>query len=488
MSLQINQVAKKLLTFSTQEVSNYRKYRQQSGQDFNIFKLLDRHTSEVKGHSAFIADFLSPKGTHGQGDAFLKLFFKSVGIEEEVKSFDTWRVQVEEGKDVDGRIDILLVGENSDGERFGITIENKIYAGLQKRQLGRYYEFLESNFGEKNGGQRWLLFYLTLNGDEPSKDSLIGIPGELIGWGLDNDGDEGEGEESATDSATTPEEPVRLLSYSEEICEWMAQCREKLSSLPYAREVVSQYIETINLLTGNGGSMPSELMKELNSPEKFEAAIQLAKASKLARIKLVQSIWDDIKTSWNDMQRQSLARAENSAAFVGSLEPNFKAKAETEKLKGLTKNFFEKEKLSTNKKYFGLSSKSYFYVSPSGEKQNVWLEIRFNGRFYVGLYGENDVCIHTKEVLEKFYGHVHKEYDVPDKKKLGKLKGLGRPILYLNKDVDVDFRKNNESFYRLMNETNRNDFANKLVAMAGVVIKEMSLMPLDSISKKEEAV
>ena len=54
-----------------------------TGVNFNIFNILDVSSKEVKLHSNFLAEMLNPKGSHMQGDTFLKLFLK--GIEKEIK-------------------------------------------------------------------------------------------------------------------------------------------------------------------------------------------------------------------------------------------------------------------------------------------------------------------------------------------------------------------------------------------------------------------
>ena len=46
------------------------------GENFNIFNVLGVSTSEVKLHSAFIAELLNPYGDHGLGEKFLKFFIE----------------------------------------------------------------------------------------------------------------------------------------------------------------------------------------------------------------------------------------------------------------------------------------------------------------------------------------------------------------------------------------------------------------------------
>ncbi len=110
------------------------KILQATGEKFNIFRVLNLSTSETRTHSAFLAELFNPKGSHGQGSVFLKLFVEQLGI----KDFDFKSANVEIEKfagyiDADyregGRIDIVITDNNGQG----IIIENKIYAGDQKK-------------------------------------------------------------------------------------------------------------------------------------------------------------------------------------------------------------------------------------------------------------------------------------------------------------------------------------------------------------------
>ena len=47
-----------------------------NGDFFNIFSILKMETDEVKTHSAFLAELLNPKGSHGQGNIFIDEFVK----------------------------------------------------------------------------------------------------------------------------------------------------------------------------------------------------------------------------------------------------------------------------------------------------------------------------------------------------------------------------------------------------------------------------
>jgi hypothetical protein len=54
--------------------ARYEKVNLLTGENFNVFKILKLGSSEVRMHSAFLAELLSPKGSHGQNSIFLNLF------------------------------------------------------------------------------------------------------------------------------------------------------------------------------------------------------------------------------------------------------------------------------------------------------------------------------------------------------------------------------------------------------------------------------
>lgn len=71
--------ARDLIPRACQLISNYQEIRQKSGADFNIFKTLKRNADEEFGHSAFLAELLNLRGSHGQGGLFLTYFSLHLG-------------------------------------------------------------------------------------------------------------------------------------------------------------------------------------------------------------------------------------------------------------------------------------------------------------------------------------------------------------------------------------------------------------------------
>ncbi len=199
------------------------------GENFNIFNVMGVSTSEVKLHSAFIAELLNPYGNHGLGEKFLKIFIdeisnKSVGDDSKRGFiFDTLSIKnVIVEKDIGpikgdhgGRIDICIEDNNG----CYVIIENKIYAGDQDNQMKRYWNYAQEKC--KSDKNRYRLVYLTLDGHEPSEGSLCGLKSD----------------------------DYICLSYKYDIISWLNQCVGLSVRHPLVRETIIQYIETLKQLT-----------------------------------------------------------------------------------------------------------------------------------------------------------------------------------------------------------------------------------------------
>lgn len=202
------------------------------GENFNIFRLIKIEASEVRLHSTFLAELLSPKGTHGFKDRFLNLFVTQLFIDD----FETEDAQVLVEKYIGrvgdrhgGRIDICITSPN--GKK--ILIENKIYTSDKNRQLLRYYNY------DKNA----TLLYLTLDGASSKDDGLSWKEAEML------------------------KHAVRSISYSNDILAWLELCRKEAVSHPILRETLSQYIHLIKYLTNQtlNQNMTMEINKVISS-------------------------------------------------------------------------------------------------------------------------------------------------------------------------------------------------------------------------------
>lgn len=218
-----------LLREMTQKARDCELTARLTGDNFNVFKILNLRTAEVRTHSAFIAELLDPHGSHGQGATYLRLFLKQ--LEGELINFDpnTAKVEVEHHigavdyeRAEGGRIDIV-VSDADNAPR--ILIENKIGAGDVEKQLLRYHHFCPTA----------ALVYLTLDGREPSEGSTGGV-----------------------------KFPFTQKSYRDNILQWLDECHRASVSLPVVRESIQQYKHLIRELTQQAtGDKVKEQAKEL---------------------------------------------------------------------------------------------------------------------------------------------------------------------------------------------------------------------------------
>ena len=137
---------------------------------FNVFSYL---REDELGLSRVIADLLDPGKTHGQGTLFLATLLDLAGLNgtpgwpDVAVNQVSIKVKTEHSIRTGRRIDIYVRIVDGDGEAYGLAIENKPYAGDQKHQVLDYLEYLKNKYGE-----RFLLIYLSPNGEAPSAESL----------------------------------------------------------------------------------------------------------------------------------------------------------------------------------------------------------------------------------------------------------------------------------------------------------------------------
>ncbi|MCD8417833.1 PD-(D/E)XK nuclease family protein [Tenacibaculum finnmarkense genomovar finnmarkense] len=245
---------KKIAEISTK----YEQLNKISGNDFNVFDVINVTTNEVRLHSKFIAELLNPKGTHGQDDIFLKLFVTQFDVKINTASAI---VTVEKyigvkTETTGGYLDIFI----SDNKGNAITIENKIYAADQENQLVRYYNHNPNN-----------LFYLNLFGDDPSENSC----GKLkIG------------------------DDFKIISYQSDIIEWLTNCRKEAVELPLLREGITHYINLIKILTGQSGTtkMNTEISHYIaSSADNLKQASLIEQNMTSAKVEIQWLFWQSLK-------------------------------------------------------------------------------------------------------------------------------------------------------------------------------------------------
>lgn len=232
-----------------------------TGENFNVFSVMNMEQNEVKTHSAIIGELLNPKGKHGQGSIFLKLFFEEINPLINVQDFDfeNTKIIIEEfirkgsgNQDFSGFIDIVIKDSNK-----VVVIENKIYAKDQYKQLKRYKLYYPKS----------ILLYLNLFGDEPSKDSSV----DLI-----------------------KDKDFFIITYQEKIKNWIEKCHKETVDQPILRETIKQYLYLIKKLTNQttNDNMSNEIIKVIQKD--FKNAKEIADNFGAAKNQILNLIRDNI--------------------------------------------------------------------------------------------------------------------------------------------------------------------------------------------------
>ncbi len=204
-----------------------------TGGRFNVFKICGVNHYE-NAHSAIVAEFLNPNGTHGLKSKFLEYFIETLGENFSVKNFNPSDAKVfTEYSTEDGRMDIFI----EDNQNKAIIIENKIYASDQPKQLKRYERYAEKY--QKD----YQILYLTLYGHSASEQSSEGVD-------------------------------YLQVSYEEDIINWLEKCVSIAARHPMVRETIIQYINHLKQLTNQDMDTKNkeEIVEVLSKVENLKAA------------------------------------------------------------------------------------------------------------------------------------------------------------------------------------------------------------------------
>lgn len=228
---------------------------------YSIFSVLQIQDKELL-ICRMIADLLNPRGMHGAGSDFLKLFIDEVL---KIKKFDKYfvdsaKVTAEYVTDSKRRIDLVI----EIGERF-IPIEVKIYAGDQNSQCHDYYYYAKGKDSETK------VYYLTTTGHAPSEGSLSGLNGML-------DMDD-----------------VVCISFKEHILGWLRDCIDIAKD--DMRIIISQFIVSIETVCGYTNEKVINMISDVlfESEEALRAGIQISDSINVAKVKLMREVFVELE-------------------------------------------------------------------------------------------------------------------------------------------------------------------------------------------------
>jgi hypothetical protein len=240
----------------------HEELQKQTGEKFNIFSILNMERLEVRTHSAFLYEFLNPKGSHYQGTEYLKLFIEIVL---DIEDFSFENIIVDRERDIKdlGRIDLVI--ENK--EKL-IIIEMKIDAGDQEGQLKRY-----SDYGNRTG-KEYSIYYLTLFGTDASEYS------------------------------TGVDESIEYtrISFASDILHWLDACI-RANNTPFLtsiRETLRQYSKLIKKITNQvDGGLAMDIKDFLLKDGNLELIDEIKKVIPYAKAEVEFNFWYNLYKKYN---------------------------------------------------------------------------------------------------------------------------------------------------------------------------------------------
>ena len=130
----------------------------------NILNIIEMDTKEASAHAKILEFLLNCKWETNEKETLFNSFLEKVlGFSKtKIKEFLKEKISITREHTIkDGRIDFVI-----ESESLCIAIEMKIYASDGDRQIERYENYCKSR------GKDYKIFYLTLDGHEPSEVSI----------------------------------------------------------------------------------------------------------------------------------------------------------------------------------------------------------------------------------------------------------------------------------------------------------------------------
>ncbi len=266
-----------LISAVTGLIKIYERLSCENKQNFNIFSILRNSDEEVMLHSRFIFELLNPTGTHSMNGAYLTAFVDTIRDFVKLPFIHNEAIDKSSVFREKYNIDLLILLSNG----YTIIIENKIFASDQPKQLERYYNTIVKDFGRDP--EKVIILYLTLDGHEPSAESIGDLKHE-----------------------------VHCINYANEILQWLDKCLNLSLDYKPLYEVIKQYKNLVKDLT-DVGVKDSVVMTEtanliLNSKESFKSANAIKNALPAAQTKVMQDVFAIFE---KEMYNQSKLRAYN---------------------------------------------------------------------------------------------------------------------------------------------------------------------------------
>jgi hypothetical protein len=288
---------------------------------FNLFTAIGCERDEVFLHSRLIAALIDPR-CHQYAEESLRSFLRNLNIP--LQGEHAFLIRGIQVRNEFRNIDILVT--NDAGQ--ALIVENKIDAADQHQQLRRYHAS-----ARELGYTDIYVRYLTLDGRDPTQQSLDGLEKELKAPWLENAG------------------------YATEIKPWLDELAAIAVKETALRETIFQYQTVLDQLVGKEQekNYMNELVNTLLVGNNMVLARDISTAYRQALVALQEAFWVDV-----------IAALQQHPAVFEHLLPT--SAAEPASRRAAVSKYYEPGK--KDKMYYGLG-----FSVPGFESAEVWLHV-----------------------------------------------------------------------------------------------------------------
>lgn len=304
---------------------------------FNVFDVLSVQYKEVI-MCRMLKELLDPKGKHGKGNKFLKLFFKVINessgeiVSEEAldKSYKSNEIVVDCEHEIDDnrRIDILI----RIGARY-IPIEVKIYAGEQQNQVQDYLNYCNKMQKQEGSNDKVVLLYLTLDGHNPSayssgcKKSKENAESCSEYTEQDCSNEDSIQHEELNDQNKSKEtlefreqdKIIIPISFKEEICRFLELCIKEADNESLFSNL-KQYLYAVETISGKASTPVIDVLsKKLKTKADFKAIDALNDALAVSKTEFLQNLFALIEKKLKAKFFSNLSEDEQNYQELNSL-------------------------------------------------------------------------------------------------------------------------------------------------------------------------
>jgi hypothetical protein len=394
-----------------------------TGARFNLFRVLDVEHDE-RSLCRVLNEMLSPQGSHGQNEAYLRMFFAQV-LKLEISENELSRTSVcREFKIPTGRrIDLLIKTD-----RRIIPIEVKVYAQESDNQLRDYLEYS----CQHNDAFPANVYYLTR-------------------FGLSD----GISDEGFTDCKGQLQSGVKNISWAFDILLWIDSCMATPApvGLEPIRESLRQFSENIRKFC----NLPEVNMNEIkqlvaDGSENMRNAVEIALATKQAQIDKLTEFVMELKKAISN--RAKLPQCGTDGELHKRLSGYYDVKGST------------------------YPAFSYLLIGGFRENIDLRLSIEVAHKVYIGLtFGENGQGQPWRKLVERDSGF---------REDITRILGENREIdstlwwahleyLASNNGQQIDFRNGGDAYYELFDGDGFNKFVEEYAQSAIAFIDSLNL-------------